>query len=269
MTGRTITREHRALCKLLKKQLSTKGATLAQVGVSIRMSRSGVHHYVNGTGGRIPDGRTFDKLVKALGGDPTAETWKSAYVAACQSYGKKVTPPVVAEGGANQPQRPGRRGSGSGISRGTAAVMALYTSAALIGGVLAFGNSGPDEFDYDINPSLIQPAPPTESPGETVLPARPWSPDPTVSADLVNDAVISRDVSMVDIFDASTWEVVGGIPPGGVVNDVCRARLASSGIGDGDFIRMDITMEARPDDEYGYFEAKYAENRHMIRMCRP
>ncbi|MFE0887172.1 helix-turn-helix domain-containing protein [Streptomyces rochei] len=137
MPSRTVTREHKALCRLLKKQWVVKGLSLGQVGKSISVSRSGVHHFVNGTGGRLPDEQTFEALVRTLGADPTAEIWKSAYAAACRSYGKATSQTSAIEKDANRPQRPRSRRGHTGSDR--ASLLALVVMMSSILATLLYG----------------------------------------------------------------------------------------------------------------------------------
>lgn len=89
-TKATPTREHRVLIRLLQKALSESGRSYGQVAITTGMSRSGVHHFVNGTDRRFPSTEKYVLLVRALGGDPAAEEWLDPYKAAAASYGKDV-----------------------------------------------------------------------------------------------------------------------------------------------------------------------------------
>jgi hypothetical protein len=111
MMARVQSAEHKRLVLKFKVLFLRKGASYAQIGLLIGMTGSGVHHLVNGTGGRLPDERTFETLVKALGGDPKAKTWRKAFDAARASYAK---PKPVTSPRASTPQvRRRRRGRGA------------------------------------------------------------------------------------------------------------------------------------------------------------
>ncbi|MGW4007972.1 hypothetical protein [Streptomyces sp. NPDC004763] len=118
MAKRDLSPAHQRLVTKLRKQLVTTGQTYGQVGIKIKMSRAGVHHLVNGTGARLPNEATFDRLVRAIGGDPTAKTWKQAYSAACRSYGVKITTAdAVTASNVNTPQRASRRAVAVSVPR--------------------------------------------------------------------------------------------------------------------------------------------------------
>jgi hypothetical protein len=84
------TREHQVLIRLFQKALSESGRSYGQLAITTGISRSGVHHFVNGTDRRFPSTEKYVLLVRALGGDPAAAEWLNPYKAAAASYGKDV-----------------------------------------------------------------------------------------------------------------------------------------------------------------------------------
>ncbi|PTH88841.1 hypothetical protein C9J60_08385 [Streptomyces sp. A244] len=83
-------REHQKLCRLFKKAVSESGRTYGEVEIATGISRSNVHQLVNGTDRRFPSVEKYVKIVRALGGDPTASEWLDPYLAAAESYGKDI-----------------------------------------------------------------------------------------------------------------------------------------------------------------------------------
>lgn len=236
MNHRVLSHEHQRLVEKFQKQLARTGLSYAQVGISISMSRSGVHHLVNGTGGRFPNERTFDRLVRAMGEDPTATTWKAAYEAACRSYGKKLsTPPVVVAKDVNTPQRqPRRRGLG-GLSPMTVVVLPLIGAllAGLLGVVLRT-----DE-----------------------LPSAEYSREPMPTQTVGSVAVIkSEGKAGVPVYrSTASREEVGLLRRGERLQNACRL-LEKDGV---DWVRLVVTSRSKT----GYVDARYVRDPQTLMLC--
>ncbi|SEC64277.1 helix-turn-helix transcriptional regulator [Streptomyces sp. PAN_FS17] len=237
MNERVLSREHQRLVEKFQKQLARTGLSYAQVGISISMSRSGVHHLVNGTGGRFPNEQTFDRLVRAMGGDPTAKTWKAAYEAACHSYGKQLsTAPVVVAKDANTPQRPPRRRGLGGLAQ-MSVVIALPLFGVLLSGLLGV---------------LLR---------SDVLPAAEHSREPMPTQTVGSVAVIEgEERGVVPVYRSTdSREEVDLLHRGTRLPNACRL-IDKDGV---DWVRLIATRHSKT----GYVDARYVRDPQTLMVC--
>ena len=87
-TNRQPSPEHKDLILKFKKHRREKDKSYGQLEIATGISRSGLHHFVNGRDRRIPKEGNFVRLVCALGGNPIHAEWIEPYLAAAASYGK-------------------------------------------------------------------------------------------------------------------------------------------------------------------------------------
>lgn len=293
------TPEHQVLIRMFQKALSGCGRSYGALEYTTGISRSGVHHFVNGTGRRFPNTDKYVKLVSALGGDPASPEWFNAYKAAADSYGKPVKMKAILKpgpgatgvrfpapgGGFNGGSRPsGGRGRTSGDVVGLSGEAASVRTGSVTGVVSDQASSAVPARKARATRQMNIRASKRRLRVRYVLVILSWlvlipsfvtygwlqykherlpgsrgTAGPTTNVAIVTRTSVPNGINVYDTTKAK--HVVRVVMPGDHLANACRVPRAHSE-------RQWVKVPAPVGNRYGYLDARAVDNAERLVVCR-